>query len=116
MEDKNTTIQALKDCVEDFQKERNWGKHHSSKNLAMSIAIEAAELMEHFQWDEYKQEEKLEIERELADVIIYCLQFAVVNRIDIARAVQEKLAKNAKKYPVRLFNDKKDRDGFKTIS
>ncbi len=48
MNDKITTIQKLKDWVEKFRQERNWGKHHNSKNLAVSIAIEAAELMEYF--------------------------------------------------------------------
>lgn len=108
MNDKTVTIQKLKDLVEIFRTERNWGKHHSSKNLAVSIAIEASELMEHFQWDDYKEENVEEIESELADIIIYCLYFAVSNKIDIAKAVVKKLGKISKKYPVKTFNHKKD--------
>lgn len=108
MNDKTATIQKLKDLAEKFCKERNWGRHHSSQNLAVSIAIEAAELMEHFQWDDYKEENASELESELADIIIYCLYFAVSNKIDIAKAVERKIDKISKKYPVRVFNDKKD--------
>ena len=93
MNDKTATIQKLKDLVEKFRKERNWGKHHSSKNLAVSIAIEAAELMEHFQWDDYKEENEAELESELADIVIYCLYFAVSNKIDITKAVKKKVDK-----------------------
>lgn len=108
MNDKTATVQKLKDLAEKFRKERNWGKHHSSKNLAVSIAIEAAELMEHFQWDDYKEENRNELESELADIIIYCLYFAVSNKIDIAKAVEKKIEKISKKYPAGVFNDKKD--------
>lgn len=108
MNDKTATIQKLKKLVEKFRKERNWGKHHTSKNLAVSIAIEAAELMEHFQWDDYKEEGEAELESELADIIIYCLFFAVSNKIDIAKAVEKKIDEISKKYPVKIFNNKKD--------
>lgn len=106
--DKTTTIQELKDSAEKFRQERNWGKHHSSKNLAISIAIEAAELMEHFQWDNYKEENEDELRSELADIIIYCLFFAVSNKIDIVEAVEAKINKISKKYPVAVFNSKQD--------
>lgn len=109
MNDKNTTVQKLKDLAEKFIKDRDWGKHHSSKNLAVSIAIEAAELMEHFQWDEYRwNSTKNDLESELADIIIYCLYFSISNKIDIAKAVEKKLDKISNKYPVSVFNDKKD--------
>lgn len=108
MNDKNTTIQKLKDSAEKFRKERDWGKHHSSKNLAVSIAIEAAELLEHFQWDNYREENEADLKSELADIIIYCLFFAVSNGIDITKAVEEKIKYISKKYPVSIFNDKKD--------
>lgn len=108
MNDKTATIQKLKDLVEKFRKERSWGKHHSSKNLAVSIAIEAAELMEHFQWDDYKEENEAELESELADIVIYCLYFAVSNKIDITKAIEKKIDNISKKYPVKVFNHKKD--------
>ena len=108
MNDRTATIQKLKDLVEKFRKERNWGKHHSSKNLAVSIAIEAAELLEHFQWDDYKEENEAELESELADIVIYCLYFAVSNKIDVSKAVEKKIDKISKKYTVKVFNHKKD--------
>lgn len=106
--DKSTTIQELKDLVEEFRQVRDWGKHHSAKNLAISIAIEAAELMEHFQWDEYKDDNNEELSNELADIIIYCLFFAVSNNIDITQAVKNKIKKVSKKYPASVFNNKQD--------
>jgi len=108
MNDKKSTIQDLKNLIEKFRTERNWGKHHSPKNLAVSIAIEAAELLEHFQWDNYREENKNDLEGELADIIIYCLFFAVSNNIDISKAVERKIDHISKKYPVSVFNNKKD--------
>lgn len=85
------------------------GKHHSPKNLAVSIAIEAAELMEHYQWGEYSHEDNAEeVASELADIIIYCLFFAVSNNIDIASAVENKIEQISKKYPVEVFNQDRD--------
>lgn len=106
--DKTSTIQELKDLVEKFRQERNWGKHHSPKNLAISIAIEAAELMEHYQWDNYQEEDKSGVESELADILIYCIYFAVSNGIDISETVRAKIDKISKKYPVTIFNDSQD--------
>jgi len=108
MNDEKSTIQDLKKLVEKFRTERNWGKHHSPKNLAVSIAIEAAELLEHFQWDDYKKENKNDLESELADIIIYCLFFAVSNDINISKAVKRKIDYISKKYPISVFNNKKD--------
>lgn len=109
MSDNDTTLQSLKDLVEKFRAERNWGKHHTSKNLAVSIAIEAAELLEHYQWDDLKKpNDEQEIAQELADIVIYCLNFAVTNNIDISQAVKEKIDYNTRKYPVTVFNESKD--------
>ncbi len=100
MSDSKVTIKELKDLVERFRKERNWGKHHTSKNLAISIAIESAELMEKFQWDDFPEADEAQgVKDELADIIIYCLYMAVVNKIDISKAIDAKLEKQAKKYP-----------------
>jgi dCTP diphosphatase len=107
MKDANTTITTLKELIRDFRNRRDWEQFHTPKNLSMSIAIEAAELMEEFQWltsEESRQlredEEKLtRLGEELADIIIYCLSFANSMDIDITTAVADKLAKNAKKYP-----------------
>lgn len=104
MRDHLTTIQDLKDLTQRFKKERNWGANHTPKNLAVSIAIEGAELMEHFQWEDViRPDSRLEIKQELADVVIYCLFFAQASRIDLAKAIEEKMAHNARKYPVELF-------------
>lgn len=102
--DADTTIQELKNLIIDFAKERNWKKHHTPKNLAISIAIEAAELMEHFQWDEYQEKDKAAIADELADILIYAFNFAHVTDIDIASAYRRKLEKAGEKYPKEVFN------------
>lgn len=106
--DNSTTIQELKDRVVTFREERGWGKHHTPKNLAMSIAIEAAELMEHFQWDDYSLQNKQEIQDELADIFTYVLNMAETCDIDLSAAFQQKLDKVAKKYPVETFQPGKD--------
>jgi dCTP diphosphatase len=108
--DSDTTIQELKDLVVKFREERDWGKHHTPQNLAMSISIEAAELLEHFQWGDYskKPEDLAEIADEMGDILAYLLNLSDRLGIDVATAYRDKLAKAAKKYPVELFN--KDRD------
>lgn len=74
----------------------------------MSIAIEAAELMEHFVWERDGEPDKDEVAAELADVIFNCLNFALASEIDISQAFMTKYQKLQKKYPVSLFN--KDND------
>lgn len=111
MSDQSTTVHALRELVRQFVDERDWRQFHTPKNLAMSLAIEAAELMEHFQWltpDESRgvaqQPEKLaEAAAELADVICYALALANELEIDLAAAVQTKMLKNAQKYPAAEF-------------
>lgn len=109
MSDSDTTVQSLKDLVEQFRQERNWVKHHTNKNLAVSIAIEAAELLEHYQWGEYQEgDSQNKVSAELADIIIYCLNFAISNNIDVSQAVADKIEHNARKYPAAVFNANKD--------
>lgn len=103
-QDKQTTIQELKDLVATFRDERGWRKHNQPKNLAMSICIEAAELLEHFQWDEIGQRDKQEIADELADVLINCMNFADIMEIDIASHYRAKLERATEKYPVNVFH------------
>lgn len=104
--DKTTTISELKEYMAEFIKERNWDKHHNPKSLSMSIAIEAAELMEKFQFADNEESKKLaqkdkkEIGRELADILSYVFSFANVCDIDISSAFAEKMEHNAEKYPV----------------
>lgn len=111
---KTVTLQGIKTKIKKFIKERNWEKYHSPKNISMSIAIEAAELMEHFQWLTIEQSRKLlkdktrriEIEDELADIAIYILDFCNLFAIDIEKIIISKLEKSAKKYPVHLVRGK----------
>ncbi len=106
MSDRDTTIEELKRKVMAFARERDWQQFHSPKNLAMGLATEAAELMEHFLWCESHDRSGLDdpakrerISEELADVFIYALEFANMAELDLADAVSGKLRKNALKYP-----------------
>lgn len=81
-----------------FQKERDWKKFHTPENLAKSISIEAAELLEHFQWQ--KEYDECEVADELADVLIYCMYMADALDLDIKEIILNKMKKNAIKYPV----------------
>jgi NTP pyrophosphatase (non-canonical NTP hydrolase) len=108
--DTKTTIEELKRRVVEFRDARGWLKAHNPKNLAMSIAIEAAELMEIFQWKDLKESQKIKnnpqewqnVKEEIADVVIYCLAFAEGMDIDLAKAVEEKLKKNEKRFPLSI--------------
>lgn len=82
-----------------FNEERNWGQFHTPENLAKSISIEAAELLECFQWDgeNYNQQDVYE---ELADVFTYCIQMAMKLDVDPEEIILKKLEKTKKKYPV----------------
>jgi dCTP diphosphatase len=102
------SIKALSGDVLRFATDRDWLQFHSPKNLSMSIAIESAELMELFQWQTadpgspLEETTRLKAAEELADVLIYCLQFANVTGIDVESAIHEKLKHNHIKYPVEL--------------
>lgn len=106
--DEHTTLAALRKRVTDFRDERDWLKGNTPKNLAISIAVEAAELLDPFQWktDDQVQEalrdktKKTQVSDEFADVLILCLSFSDVTGIDISEAIEAKLRKAAEKYPV----------------
>lgn len=85
--------------IKKFNEERDWGKFHTPENLAKSISIEAAEILEHFQWDSenYNKEEVCE---ELADVFTYCIQMAMKLEVSPEEIILKKLEKTKKKYPV----------------
>lgn len=85
--------------IDEFNKERDWGKFHTPENLAKSISIEAAELLECFQWDAEKYN-KEEVCEELADVFTYCIQMAMKLGVSPEEIVLKKLEKTKKKYPV----------------
>lgn len=109
--DRTTTLADLRTEVQAFIDQRDWRQFHSPKNLSMSIAIEAAELMEHFQWICSKDAtaevpspaDLQQIREELADIVCYVLSFANVLDIDISTALRDKLVKNAEKYPVERY-------------
>lgn len=106
MNDAKTTLKNLRTMVEKLVNEREWERFHSPKNLSMAISIEANELMEKFLWceAEYSRQEmaqnRQEIEEEFADVFIALLAFANCAEIEVAKAVEDKIAKIAQKYPV----------------
>jgi len=105
MSDTQTTLQELKDHMARFVDERDWQQFHTPKNLSMSIAIEAAELMEHFQWLTVEQSKSLnedalaEIGEELADIVIYSLSLSNCLGLDLSQTVLKKMDKNIRKYP-----------------
>lgn len=113
--DDRTQVSELRQLVAEFVKERDWEQFHSPKNLSMSIAIEAAELMEHFQWISREDSanltpgQRLEVSRELADVVCYVMAMANSLNIDISNAVFQKMKLNREKYPPSEF---KGRFGF----
>ena len=103
-----TTLAQLQDLIAAFVRERDWEQFHSPKNLAMSIAVEAAELMELFQWEEGRRQHhalrrrRREVEDELADIAMFLLEFCRLYRVDLGAAIVRKLAANARKYPIHL--------------
>lgn len=107
MHDSTTPVAELKQLVATFVAERDWQRHHVPKHLAMSIAIEAAELMEHFQWVDTESPEAVmadaermqQVREELSDVLAYTLSLANALQIDVSSAFAEKMRKNAVKYP-----------------
>jgi dCTP diphosphatase len=107
-EEKNINISKMQEYFRNFVKERNWDKFQTPKNLSMALSVEAAELVEIFQWlsqkesfeiikDKNKQEA---IEDEVADIFIYLIRISDVLNIDLEKAFYNKFQKNLKKYPL----------------
>ena len=113
MDDTRTTLAELKKMVQEFVSERTWEQFHTPKNLSIKLAVEAAELMEKFEWldnqESYDEldKERQEIEHELADVLVVALCFANVAHIDVSKAIERKLALNKEKYPVEKSKGKR---------
>jgi dCTP diphosphatase len=111
MPDAVTPLQALKEAAARFAAEREWGPFHSPKNLSMGLAVEAAELMEHFLWVDAEtsrqvvnEPERLQqVAEEMADVACYLLTMSNVLGIDLSDAIVAKIAKNAIKYPAEQY-------------
>lgn len=109
--DSEVTLQVLKNRVKEFVSKRGWEKYHNPKDLAEAVCIEAAELLEVFQWSTVEEASswmndasKMEsIREELSDVFIYCLSMANALGIDLSEAVLKKLEKNEEKYPAEKY-------------
>jgi dCTP diphosphatase len=99
-------LQELRSALRQFALDRDWAQFHSSKNLAIALSVEAAEVLEHFQWSSAEEEatftaeKRAQIRLELADVLLYLVRLADRLNIDLASAARDKIALNAQKYPV----------------
>ena len=115
--DSATTLADLKTRILAFVRERDWEQFHNPKNLSMALAAETGELMEHFLWATPEQSVAIaadpvkrgRIADELADVVIYALEFANMTGLDVAAAIETKMAANAKKYPVEKARGRADK-------
>lgn len=115
--DSSTTLAEIKTRVLAFARERDWEQFHAPKNLSMALAAEAGELMEHFLWATPEASrgiagdaaKRRKIEEELADVVIYALEFSNMTGIDVAAAIERKMAANAAKYPVEKARGRSDK-------
>ena len=99
------SLNELRSRISAFVEERDWAQFHTPKNLAMAMIVEAAELVEQFQWDTAQESQQLTTDKrsavshELADTFVYLLRIAEVLQIDLIEAANEKIELNAKKYP-----------------
>ncbi len=111
MNDNICTLHQLKKTIKNFVFERDWIKYHTPRNLAESICIESAELLEIFQWsltnndrkDKTKNYQNSNIADELADIFIYCISLSNTLELDITQIILNKIRKNKKRYPVNKF-------------
>jgi NTP pyrophosphatase (non-canonical NTP hydrolase) len=100
-----TELERLVQQLRDFARERDWDRFHSPKNLAMALAVEAAELLEHFQWMTEAESASLDavrrakVREEIADVLLYVLRLSDRLGIDPLAAAADKMASNAERYP-----------------
>ena len=100
------------DMILKFRDDRDWKQFHNPKDLAISISLESAELLEVFQWsgsDVSGENKKDKIKEELADVINYCVLMADACNLDIDQIVQDKIKKNNEKYPVEMAKGKSEK-------
>ena len=105
-------FKELLTLLEKFRDDRDWGQFHDSKNLALALSIEAAELNELFLWKKEKESEEVDQQRlreELADVFAYAIMLAGRHGLDVSEIVKDKIKQNAKKYPVELSKGKSNK-------
>lgn len=109
------SLNNLREKINAFVKERDWDQFHTPKNLAMAMIVEAAELVEQFQWNTPEESQTLTPEKreavshELADTLVYLLRIAEVLEIDLIEATNQKIVLNAKKYPVEKARGKNNK-------
>jgi len=116
--DSTATVESLRQMMREFVAERQWQKFHTPRNLAASISIEAAELLEHYQWlTEPQAAEKSAqdpafrhaVGEELADVLMYCMSLANALDVDVSQIVAAKMQRNRAKYPPEKFQGNYER-------
>ncbi|WP_394234169.1 nucleotide pyrophosphohydrolase [Niallia oryzisoli] len=98
-------MEKIRQKILEFRDQRDWKKYHHEKDLAISISLEANELLENFQWrssEDAVADSKQNIKEEMADILIYLVQMADKMDVDLEEEVYSKLEKNAKKYPVKV--------------
>lgn len=95
---RTVTSERVREALSEFVRERDWAQFHTPANLAKSISIEAAELLECFQWND--EADEAHIREELADIVTYCILLSEKLRVDLDELVLEKLAVTRAKYPV----------------
>jgi dCTP diphosphatase len=105
MRQSDTSFEEVNQLIWKHLEERDW-IGNSSRSYATSIVLEAAELLEHYQWSEDAVGDRQAVAEELADVLIYAFQFAQANDIDIVEAIKHKLQKAAQKYPAENFKNR----------
>jgi NTP pyrophosphatase (non-canonical NTP hydrolase) len=109
------SLHELTQALRSFAAERDWEQFHSPKNLAMALAVEASELMEHFQWlredasRDLPESTRREVEEEMADVLLYLLRMADVLDVDLVAAAVAKMEKNGAKYPAHKVRGRADK-------
>ena len=114
--DQDTSVASLRDMVRSFVSERDWEKFHSPKNISMALAVEAAELMEHFQWismEDSRQldhDKRVEVGEEIADVFCYLLAISNSLDLDLTETLHRKMELNRQKYPVQEFKGRFGKD------
>ena len=113
LRDDRATIAWLRDMMREFLRERAWEKYHTPRNLAASVAVEAGELLELFQWltpeeatERSRQDPEFRraVSEELCDVMMYCISLANALDLEVAQSIAAKMAKNRLKYPPEKFH------------
>jgi len=119
--DATTSVGQLREMVGSFVAERDWRQFHAPKNISMALAVEAAELMEHFQWitveasrEDLGAEKKAAIGEEIADVVCYAMALSNEMGFDLATLMREKMKKNIRKYPADEFHGRYEKGDLGT--